>query len=374
MVEQDALTTSLYSQLLEEAIANECITICPGIQGSFVKENRRDSLYWYWVGRNETGNVMRVYIGPDNSATQSLIVSLESRKVEAKQAIESMKRTVAAYRASGGVPNEPAHFKIIALLAQQNLFRKGIFVIGSHGFLSICNALGISSNNAFIRTTDIDFPRPQGVALAIPDERKSLLDVPSTIKSFDKNFFLVPQLDEKNPSTSLLNNHSKVKVDFLTVNRGSNKPVFFDDLGIAAEPLRFMDYLLGGEPLKGMIIGNYAIPVQLPNPVRFAIHKLIISQERQSYFKAKSQKDVAQAAILLDYLITNESEQVVDALLACLTIEGATKNIKKALLELSKHDERLSNFIADHLNAKPLKTEVNEDFSANLLDKGVRFN
>ncbi len=360
MPRQDVFTTSIYSQLFEEAVANECITLCPGIQGTFSRESRRNGFYWYWLGRNNNGNARRVYIGADNKATQQLIANLENRKHMAKQAIDSMKKTAAAYRGAGGQINEPSHFKIIALLAQQDLFRKGVFVIGSHGFLSICNALGISANTPFLRTTDIDFARPQGISLAIPDERKTVIDIPAALKEFDKNFFLVPRLDKENPSTSMQNNKSKVKVDFLTVDKGSKRPVFFDDLGIAAEPLRFMDYLLGGEPLKGLVIGSYAIPVNLPNPARFAIHKLIISQERSRHFKAKIQKDIAQAAILLDGLIDEEAEQVIDALLACSTIDNAIKNIKKSLPKLNRINSLLSDFITHHLGVGSGKFDVIE--------------
>jgi hypothetical protein len=111
------------------------------------------------------------------------------RKGIAVQAIESMKKTASAYRASGGQINEPSHFKIIALLAQQSLFRKGVMLVGSHGFLSICNVFGISVRSQSIRTTDIDFARPQSVSLAIPDDRKTLSDIPNILRNFDKNFF-----------------------------------------------------------------------------------------------------------------------------------------------------------------------------------------
>ena len=74
MSQQDALTTSLYSQIFENAVANECVALCPGMQGSFVKESRRDTFYWYWVGRNNNGHVGRVYIGTDNQHTEDLIV------------------------------------------------------------------------------------------------------------------------------------------------------------------------------------------------------------------------------------------------------------------------------------------------------------
>lgn len=334
MNRQDALTTSLYSYLFEEAIANESITICPGMQGSFSKETRRNCVYWYWVGRNNE-RVTRIYIGPDNKETEDLVASLENRKDMAKQAIASMKRTVAAYRGAGGQIIEPPTFKMMAKLAY--LFRKGVFVIGSHGFISICNALGISSS-----FTGDD---QKIISLAIPDERKAVSDISP---EFDKYFFKVIG----KPLSS------KTKVHFFTVDKGSKQPVFFDDLGIAAEPIRFVDYLLGGEAFKGLVIGSYAIPVHLPNPARFAIHKLIISQCTDRTFNGGSEKDIAQAAVLLDYLIREDAEQVVDALSACLGVDGAVENIRKALVGLGGVNVEVAGFIGGQLEAMLANNEV----------------
>jgi hypothetical protein len=349
MNRQDALTTSLYSQLLEEAIANECIAYYPGLQGSFAKEKRREKLYWYWVGRINK-KVSRIYIGPDNSKTQKLVNNLEQRKDVALDAIKSLKKTAKAYKGASGQINEPSHFKVIKSLSEQGLFKKDILLIGSHGFLSICNALGISVENSFLKTTDVDFVRPQGITLAIPNN-KDIIDIPSAISRFDKNFFPIPKLDNKEPSTSLQNNTSKIKIDFLTTEESGRKNVFYEDLGIAAESLKFMSYLLNGDIFKGLIIGNYAIPVNLPDPARFAVHKLIISEERASFFQSKSKKDRSQASVLLDYLINDDSEHLEDALLACKTIKGAVKNIKKSLLKLN--DDSIVKLITKVLNDEP---------------------
>lgn len=357
---QDALSISLYSQLFEDAVANECIALCPGMNGSFAKEKRKDVFYWYWSGRDIEGKSRKIYIGVDNQKTLELIMRLENRKNMAIQAVGAMKKTAAAYLAAGGQANERSHFKIIAHLAQQQLFRKGVLVIGSHGYISICNALCIRSNREYTQTNDIDFARPQSISLAIPDEREFISDIPDALKEFDKNFFLVPELNNKHPSTSIKNNKLGIKVDFLTVKRGTNDPVFFKDIGIAADPLPFMDYLLAGQPIKGLIIGDYAIPVHLPEPVRFAIHKLIISEERPPHLKSKQLKDIKQASVLLDCLIEDYQEDVIDALSACFTIEGAVKNIKKSLSMLSKINKNTSQFIETQLNLLQNKLDNQE--------------
>ena len=211
-------------------------------------------------------------------------------------------------------------------------------------------------------TTDVDFARPQSVALAIPDERKSITDIPAILKEFDKNFFLVPDLDHKNPSTSLQNNKTKVKIDFLTSLRGQKKPVLFEDLGIAADPLKYMDYLMSGKPLKGLIVGTYAIPANFPDPARFAVHKLIISQERALHHRSKTHKDIYQAEILLDYFMKeDDSDLIVEALSACVAMEGAFKNIKKSLPELNAINSDAAEFIDSQLLKLKCKIIVKEE-------------
>ena len=90
-------------------------------------------------------------------------------------------------------------------------------------------------------------------------------------------------------------------MDFLTPipRSGKTDPVQFTDLGIAAQPLPFMDYLLGGGTQRGFVIGPYALPVLLPQPGRLALHKLVVAQERAAAMAAKSAKDRQQAAQLI---------------------------------------------------------------------------
>ncbi|MGD0960829.1 MAG: GSU2403 family nucleotidyltransferase fold protein [Methylomonas sp.] len=353
MALQDALSISLYSQLFEDAVANECIALCPGMNGSFAKEKRKGVNYWYWSGRDIEGKIRKIYIGMDNDKTSELIARLEYRKNMAVQSVNSMKKTAAAYLSAGGQTNYRSHFKIIAYLAQKQLFRKGVLLIGSHAYISICNALCIRGGIEYAKTNDIDFARPRSISLAIPDEREFISDIPEALKSFDNKFFLVPELNGKYPSTSIKNNKLGIKVDFLTAKRDGGEPVFFKDIGIAADPLPFMEYLLASQPIKGLVIGDYAIPVHLPQPARFAIHKLIISEERQPHLQSKKIKDIKQASVLLDCLIEDFQEEVIDALSACLTMEGAVKNIKKSLLMLRKINISASRFIEERIDLTP---------------------
>lgn len=150
-------------------------------------------------------------------------------------------------------------------------------MVGSHAFAAIGNALGVRWGSS-LKTTDMDFSRPSGISLAIPDSEE-IIRIPEVVQQLDTSFFEVPQLNLKQPSISMMSRKTKVKIDFLTTQRSWNddEPHYFPDLAIAAEPLRFMDYLIGDRLFQGLLIGAYAIPVTLPDPARFAIHKLVIA-------------------------------------------------------------------------------------------------
>ena len=50
--------------------------------------------------------------------------------------------------------------------------------------------------------------------------------------------------------------------------------------------------------------------VNVPDPIRFAIHKLLISQIRPMAFRAKAAKDIEQASTILD-VCTHQSPDLV---------------------------------------------------------------
>ena len=62
-----------------------------------------------------------------------------------------------------------------------------------------------------------------------------------------------------------------------------------------------MDYLLDNSQPAAVPISD-GLLVRAPDPARFALHKLAVSQRRQAAFAAKSRKDIAQAAAVLEVL------------------------------------------------------------------------
>lgn len=334
MKQQSALTQTLYAQLQEEAAAYAVMLFEQGVAGSPYRNKSGKYAYIYWQVTRPDGSLHQFSLGRDTPETAALVESLLARKKTTEEAIAALKSTTGAFLASGGMAVESTHFKVIENLARAGLFSKGLVLVGSHAFTSLGNLLGVRWGGN-LKTSDMDFARASGVALAIPDSGH-VIDVPATVTAVDSTFFPIPELNHRHPSTSMMSRKTKVKIDFLTIqkNGADSAPHFYQDLGIAAAPLRYMDYLIGGESRRGLIVGTYPIPVNLPDPARFAIHKLVIAQERTFDHQTKVVKDVRQASEVVEALLDQGREHELRKALMDL-VEGhgerALKNLRKSL-------------------------------------------
>jgi hypothetical protein len=55
---------------------------------------------------------------------------------------------------------------------------------------------------------------------------------------------------------------------------------------------------------------NGPMMVKLPRPERYALHKLLVYADRPQARRTKARKDVAQAAVLIDYLLVHEAAEI----------------------------------------------------------------
>nr|WP_312002357.1 GSU2403 family nucleotidyltransferase fold protein [Bradyrhizobium hereditatis] len=100
-------------------------------------------------------------------------------------------------------------------------------------------------------------------------------------------------------------------MEFLTPNQWSDdqagKPDPMPALGgAAAFPLRFLDFLIY-QPIRAVLLHGAGVPVLMPSPERYAIHKLIIGSRRKEDRDptAKSSKDRLQARSIIEAMIAN---------------------------------------------------------------------
>lgn len=78
-----------------------------------------------------------------------------------------------------------------------------------------------------------------------------------------------------------------------------------------AQLLRYLDFLIYGE-INAVALHGIGVPINVPAPERYAIHKLIVSRLRiaTAASQAKSRKDLAQSEALLEVLLEDRPDEL----------------------------------------------------------------
>lgn len=291
-------TQTLYAQLFEVAVSHELELVGGFANGLVIEREVRGRTYLYWQLRDLEGRLRQAYLGPKgNERAEALRTTLAATKARRRPILEDLERLTAAYLASGGARHQANHFKVVDALARAGLFRSGAILVGSHAFVSIGAALGVSWSSETIATADIDLCRDEFVSVACGQLEH--VDIPGVLSHVDPTFFLIPELDLKAPSTALRSRTGGVKVDLLTTARTprDTRPKPIPPFGLAGQPLRSIDYLVRDDVERGLFVGPHAVVVNVPHPGRYALHKLAVATRRRERIKAD--KDRRQAAELI---------------------------------------------------------------------------
>lgn len=287
-----------YAELFEQARGFEMTSSLGGLKGSFQKLERKGKQYWYFAYRDPDQKTRMAYVGPDDIRVQQLIARFA--QLQQDKPLAPAARSAIAL---GCAPAAPKHFRIIKRLSEYGFFRAGGILIGTHAFLAMGNMLGVRWLDG-ASTLDVDFAHAgRNISVALPASIK--LDVHSAIESLEMGLLPITQFNGmagaqyRNPADQ------ELRVDFVTSMSRDNKTVVLPELNLALEPLKFMEFSLE-QTTQGCIFGNAgACVVKLPAPERYAIHKLIVYGERPVGERAKSRKDLLQAASLASYFLEN---------------------------------------------------------------------
>ena len=130
-----------------------------------------------------------------------------------------------------------------------------------------------------------------------------------TLRPVEASFEPITRPRHALPDAYIARGTAPLKVEFLTPMRGPNEdaPAPLRALGTGATPLRFLDYLIY-QDRKAAILHGAGVLVNVPDPARFAWHKLILSQRRAQ--PEKVPKDLMQAQTLLEVLMTDRPDDV----------------------------------------------------------------
>ena len=274
-----------YQELKALAAAQRrVLTGTPGVLKLRVKSGNR-----YWV---------REYIRVDGRKVDDHLgaeSTLEKARLEEWRAAVELARALAAgssqLRLFGYQRMDRKPAAVLEVLYNRGLVAAGLTLVGSHAYGALLNECGIAAPG--YRTQDLDVARARPLALALP----AGANLHSLLKESGLPFVPVPGMPAHRPSASFkLPGAETLAVDLLVPGSRLGALVPVPELNAHAHAIPLLDFLIK-EPIDSAILSpNQVIPVKLPSPERFILHKLYASQSRTD--RGKSPKDLDQAATL----------------------------------------------------------------------------
>lgn len=320
-------------QLLYAELLQQCAIALPNRRGiSFVSKQVSGNRYWYM--ELVVGSTKRQYsLGRDTDVLREQIDKQKSLFAHAAPDLKQREKLVKMLVSGGSFAPDGAAGRVLEVLGQSGAFLSGGILVGSHAFNSYGNMLGVSWDSAAMYTQDMDLASYRQIEIVM---RHDAPDVKSTLLECGLGFFEVPALNPKSPSTSFKIRGQEFHVDLLTPLYGPNtsKPVHLPHFNSYAQPMRFLEYLL--DDSQGAVVPfRSGILVNVPDPARFAVHKLVVSQRRPVAQQTKVRKDIQQGSELLSVLLEDRPGDVWIALEAALAMP------EKFQSQLSKGVEHL---------------------------------
>jgi hypothetical protein len=286
----DLMKQTFYAETRERAFAQSTVPI--GTIGTIDMETRATQEYAYWRHLDANGNAVREYLGSANNL--DAVKTIEQRRDELAE-WRALATAARELRALGFSFADQLAATVLGAIFNAGLFSGGGVLVGSHAYAAILNGLGYREPSNYL-TEDIDIARAEKIKLTTTAD----MSWHALLNTSGLKFLAVPELKRGNPSTSHKVAGHALRVDLLVASRRSmieNAPI--PELDTHATALPNLSYLLGGERFDGLILAkDKAIPVRVPSPSRFAVHKLLVANLRPRAQAAKRTKDLKQAGAI----------------------------------------------------------------------------
>ncbi|MGM4984352.1 MULTISPECIES: GSU2403 family nucleotidyltransferase fold protein [Rhizobium] len=301
--------------------------------GTFHKLKRVGKEYWYHIMRDPTAPSGRrtSYAGLVGDPDVDALVERHGHE-HARHKLQ--KEAASMLRRSGLPVPDPMEGKLAQAFQKAGLFQAGAILVGSVAYQAYGGILGVKLSGDLHRTQDIDLAQDREIALHVSHTGQMLEDFQDILKSVDASF--APKLNPSYPTTepTRYENASNYKVDLLTAHKNSDRdrraPVSISIMpGAALQPLDLMEFLIK-KPIRSALLYEDGVAVVVPDPVRYALHKVTISQMRGlSGESGKDSKDRMQAAELV----------------RAIEHAGRTSELAEAWSELWRDKPKQQNFV-----------------------------
>ncbi|PWR23411.1 nucleotidyltransferase family protein [Zavarzinia compransoris] len=297
-----SLQTS-YADLVDK-LEDQALQGVTAAGGSYVSKTVKAKRYWYFQTMRG-GKRVQLYCGPESAELLDRIARSRRNLSSERERRDTVRALARGYRISV----QPKVGRVLAALADAGVFRLRAVLVGTAAYQTYGPMLGVGLPAASLMTEDIDLAQFHSISIAIEDKVETGLI--AALQAVDPGFAPVTQPFYE-PHIISFQAPGGLKVEFLSPMRGptSDTSVPLPALDTAAQPLRFLDFLIYRE-IKACALYGAGILLNVPDPTRYALHKLIISQ-RPGRRPEKAAKDVIQAQSLLDVLCEDRPGDVGD--------------------------------------------------------------
>ena len=298
------ITHSLFAELADQCRSEPRDPELWPLSGSIVTVPVGDQEHWYFQKSRRTTSgkyQQREYIGPvGDQALAAKVASFEAAKAgyTGRMGIISTLKSAGVAAPTGKLAN------LLLGLHEAGVLERAL-VVGIIAFQAYSAMLGAKFGQSAFHTMDLDMTQAKTISLA----GRNNLGVPllEVLKGLDETFREVPGMDPRTPPVSYIN-QDMIRLDVLMPFTGPDRgPIHSLKLGSHGQPQRLLDYLVV-DPVDTVLLVGGGAPTQVPDPARFALHKLIVSQRRHAIETAKKRKDLLQAQQLIELLMEDDPE------------------------------------------------------------------
>ena len=290
----------LLASLKDEAVSS--------LRGTPTKVQRGGRTYWYDSYRVGT-DVRKTYIGEDSPELAARLAARAVSQTEAAERAEGRTRLIRILRAEGFLRLDAGTGSLLSAMARAGVFRLGGTLVGTHAFRLYEGELGVRYGfEQTAQTRDMDIASFERLSLALEDTVS-----PSLAEVFqDLAFAPVPSMEPQSV-WRWKQTARELMVEFLTPSFAAEETLRpLAALGVAAQSLHHLNYLIEN-PIQAAVPYRSGVLVQIPQPERFAIHKLIVADRREGRDRIKAAKDRAQAAFLIPVLAEDRPDELASA-------------------------------------------------------------
>ncbi|RUV44169.1 MAG: hypothetical protein E5X45_28595 [Mesorhizobium sp.] len=240
-----------------------------------------------------------------NTDNPHIHIILRGRTEDGEDLVRARRKLVSTLVRDAGLAAPDAFSgDVVEALEKAGLFRLRAVLVGTVAFQTYAGHLGVKLPGAALQTGDADFAQFHSVSAEVDDSMPPLIEV---LKAVDPTFRVIPHRTDAGRTTQF-ENASRYRIEFLTPNRGSDEHADHASPmpslgGASAQPLRFLDFLIR-DPVRAVLLHRSGVPVLVPSPERFAVHKLIVAARGERSAAAKREKDLHQAGLLVKALET----------------------------------------------------------------------